>query len=112
MLLVISHFHVCSVRIKGSFDTDEIQAIAQAIIETCPLVPPTKLTEVEQLLYYLHTRKISTEDGKNIKFHHNNLIKKFVFNIKFIYKKTTIEAIISKAMFCIFILFYFLFIFC
>ncbi|XP_042903738.1 kinesin-associated protein 3 isoform X1 [Parasteatoda tepidariorum] len=50
------------VRLKGSFDTDEIQAIAQAIIDTCPLVPPTKLTEVEQLLYYLHTRKGSTEE--------------------------------------------------
>ncbi|GIX80193.1 kinesin-associated protein 3 [Caerostris darwini] len=45
------------VRIKGSFDTDEIRTLAQMIVDSCPLVPPTKQTEVEQLLYYLQTRK-------------------------------------------------------
>ncbi|GFT45194.1 kinesin-associated protein 3 [Nephila pilipes] len=50
------------VRIKGSFDTDEIRTLAQIIVDTCPLVPPTKQTEVEQLLYYLQTRKGAGEE--------------------------------------------------
>ncbi|KAG8182560.1 hypothetical protein JTE90_007297 [Oedothorax gibbosus] len=50
------------VRLKGGFDTDEIRALAQVIIETCPLVPPSKLTEVEQCLYYLQTRKGGAEE--------------------------------------------------
>ncbi|KAF8770700.1 Kinesin-associated protein 3 like protein [Argiope bruennichi] len=50
------------VRIKGSFDTDEIRTLAQIIIDTCPLVPPSKQTEVEQLLYYLQTRKGTVDE--------------------------------------------------
>ncbi|CAL1282548.1 unnamed protein product [Larinioides sclopetarius] len=50
------------VRIKGSFDTDEIRTLAQIIVDTCPLVPPSKQTEVEQLLYYLQTRKVACDE--------------------------------------------------
>ncbi|XP_054719786.1 kinesin-associated protein 3-like [Uloborus diversus] len=53
------------VRLKGTFETDQIKTLAQLIIDACPLVPQSKETEVEQLLYYLHTRKGNSLEDDN-----------------------------------------------
>ncbi|KFM69323.1 Kinesin-associated protein 3, partial [Stegodyphus mimosarum] len=50
------------VRLRGPFETDQIRILAQIIIDKCPLVPPSKVTEVEQLLYYLYTRRETSEE--------------------------------------------------
>lgn len=52
------------IHIKGAFSTEEIKVLAQALLEHIPLVLPSKQNEIEQLLYYLQTRKgPSAEDG-------------------------------------------------
>lgn len=53
------------VRIKGAFTTDEIKSLAQYLLDQIPLAPPSKQTEIEQLLYYLHTRKSSSAEDEN-----------------------------------------------
>lgn len=45
------------IRLKSLNSTSNIQALAQQIIAKCNLIHPSKLPEVEQLLYYLQKRK-------------------------------------------------------
>ncbi|KXJ29546.1 Kinesin-associated protein 3 [Exaiptasia diaphana] len=45
------------IRLKSLNNTTNIGALAKEIIEKCKLIHPSKLPEVEQLLYYLQNRK-------------------------------------------------------
>lgn len=45
------------IRIKSLADSTDITSLASEIVEKCSLIPPAKLPEVEQLLYYLKNRK-------------------------------------------------------
>ena len=45
------------IRLKSLNANTNISALAKEIIEKCKLIHPTKLPEVEQLLYYLQNRK-------------------------------------------------------
>ena len=45
------------IRLKSLNDTTNVGALAKEIIEKCKLIHPSKLPEVEQLLYYLQNRK-------------------------------------------------------
>uniref|UniRef100_H2YG61 Kinesin-associated protein 3 n=1 Tax=Ciona savignyi TaxID=51511 RepID=H2YG61_CIOSA len=52
------------IRVHSLNETTDIAALAQEIVERCKLIHISKLAEVEQLLYYLQTRK---ETGKRKK---------------------------------------------
>ncbi|XP_022237019.1 kinesin-associated protein 3-like [Limulus polyphemus] len=45
------------IRVKSLNDSTDISALAQEIVEKCSLIPQAKVREVEQLLFYLQTRK-------------------------------------------------------
>ena len=45
------------IRLQSLNATTNIAKLASEIIEKCKLIHPTKLPEVEQLLYYLQNRK-------------------------------------------------------
>lgn len=45
------------IRIRTLSENTNIAALAREIIDKCRLIHPTKLPEVEQLLYYLQNRK-------------------------------------------------------
>nr|XP_018668779.1 kinesin-associated protein 3 isoform X1 [Ciona intestinalis] len=49
------------IRLRSLNETTDIAALAQEVVERCKLIHISKLAEVEQLLYYLQTRK---ETGK------------------------------------------------
>lgn len=53
----------CRIRLKDLTDNTDIVALAKELIDKCKLIPPNKLPEVEQLLYYLQNRR---EVGGNI----------------------------------------------
>ncbi|KAK3792823.1 hypothetical protein RRG08_038553 [Elysia crispata] len=48
------------IRVKGLHDNSDLSTLAKEIIEKCKLIHPSKLPEVEQLLYYLQNRKETT----------------------------------------------------
>ena len=52
-----------SIRVKNLTPTTDIKALGRDIIEKCKLIHPSKILEVEQLLFYLQNRKDS-EPGK------------------------------------------------
>ncbi|XP_076359971.1 kinesin associated protein 3 isoform X2 [Tachypleus tridentatus] len=45
------------IRVKSLNDSTDISALAQEIVEKCSLIPQAKVREIEQLLFYLQTRK-------------------------------------------------------
>ena len=45
------------IRLKSLNSTSNIQAVAQQLVAKCNLIHPSKIPEVEQLLYYLQKRK-------------------------------------------------------
>ncbi|CAL1547744.1 unnamed protein product [Lymnaea stagnalis] len=45
------------IRVKGLHEDSDLSTLAKEIIEKCKLIHPSKLPEVEQLLYYLRNRK-------------------------------------------------------
>ena len=56
------------IRIRTLNENTNIGALAREIIDKCRLIHPTKLPEVEQLLYYLQNRKDSpTSTGMSAK---------------------------------------------
>lgn len=50
------------IRIRTLTENTNIGALAREIIDKCRLIHPTKLPEVEQLLYYLQNRKDAEPD--------------------------------------------------
>ena len=48
------HFRI---RVKNLNNNTDIHALAKDIIDRCKLIHPSKILEVEQLLYYLQNRK-------------------------------------------------------
>ena len=48
---------VFRIRVKSLNANTDIATLAKEIIDRCKLIHPSKLPEVEQLLYYLQNRK-------------------------------------------------------
>ena len=63
---IINNIYLCIVRIrvKSLNANTDISTLAKEIIEKCKLIHPSKLPEVEQLLYYLQKRKEGDNKGK------------------------------------------------
>ena len=59
---ILSFFN--RIRLQSLNATTNIAKLASEVIEKCKLIHPTKLPEVEQLLYYLQNRK-DTGAGKS-----------------------------------------------
>ncbi|XP_074655810.1 kinesin-associated protein 3-like isoform X2 [Tubulanus polymorphus] len=53
-----------SIRVKSLNDNTDIASLAKEIVERCKLIHPSKLPEVEQLLFYLQKRKDGEKDGR------------------------------------------------
>lgn len=49
----------CSIRLKSLNANTDITSLARKVVEECKLIHPSKLNEVEQLLYYLQNRRDS-----------------------------------------------------
>jgi hypothetical protein len=65
---IISHFAFSSrIRVKTLNEKTDVKALAKEIIEKCKLIHPGKILEVEQLLYYLQTRRenVPSSNGKD-----------------------------------------------
>ena len=57
--------HLCpvpSIRLKSLNSHTDIASLARKVVEECRLIPPSKLLEVEQLLYYLQNRRNGTAE--------------------------------------------------
>uniref|UniRef100_A0A665WCM7 Kinesin-associated protein 3-like n=1 Tax=Echeneis naucrates TaxID=173247 RepID=A0A665WCM7_ECHNA len=52
------------IRVKSLSPSTDVAALAQKVVEECKLIPPSRLPQVEQLLYYLQNRKSSPVEGK------------------------------------------------
>ncbi|XP_067118777.1 kinesin-associated protein 3 isoform X2 [Centruroides vittatus] len=52
------------IRVRSLNESSDISALAQEIVEKFPIIPPIKVREVEQLLYYLQKRKEISKDSK------------------------------------------------
>uniref|UniRef100_A0A7N6FDE0 Kinesin-associated protein 3b n=1 Tax=Anabas testudineus TaxID=64144 RepID=A0A7N6FDE0_ANATE len=52
------------VRVKSLSPSTDVAALAKKVVEECKLIPPSRLPQVEQLLYYLQNRKSSPVVGK------------------------------------------------
>lgn len=49
-----------SVRLKSLNASTDIGSLARKVVEECKLISPSKLPEVERLLFYLQNRKSPT----------------------------------------------------
>uniref|UniRef100_A0A3Q1EQ89 Kinesin-associated protein 3b n=1 Tax=Acanthochromis polyacanthus TaxID=80966 RepID=A0A3Q1EQ89_9TELE len=56
-----------SIRVKSLSPSTDVGALAKKVVEECKLIPPSRLPQVEQLLYYLQNRKSSPVEGKEKK---------------------------------------------
>ena len=54
------------IRLKSLDGSTNIQILAKEIVDKCKLIHPSRLPEVEQLLYYLQQRKNAGGVGKKI----------------------------------------------
>lgn len=63
-----------SIRVKSLSPSTDVGALAKKVVEECKLIPPSRLPQVEQLLYYLQNRKLSPVEGKSQLSHHNCLL--------------------------------------
>uniref|UniRef100_A0A672J5S9 Kinesin-associated protein 3b n=1 Tax=Salarias fasciatus TaxID=181472 RepID=A0A672J5S9_SALFA len=52
------------IRVKSLSPSTDVGALAKKVLEECKLIPSSRLPQVEQLLYYLQTRKTSPVEGK------------------------------------------------
>ncbi len=59
---MLPFFH--RIRVKSLNANTDISALAKDIIDKCKLIHPSKLPEVEQLLFYLQNRKEGESRGK------------------------------------------------
>ncbi|CAF3435967.1 unnamed protein product [Rotaria socialis] len=58
------------IRLKSLGPATDIRALAKEVINRCKLIHPTKLVEVEQLLFYLQNRRdtnLPMEDSEEVK---------------------------------------------
>ncbi|XP_041849149.1 kinesin-associated protein 3-like [Melanotaenia boesemani] len=53
------------IRVKSLSPTTDLSALAKKVVEECKLIPTSRLSQVEQLLYYLQNRKSSPVEGKS-----------------------------------------------
>ena len=56
------------IRLKHLNADSNINFLAKEIVQRCKLIPPSKLPEVEQLLYYLQNRKEAQFAGNIVQF--------------------------------------------
>ena len=62
----ISLYFIFSIRVKSLNPNSDLGALAKEIIDKCKLIHPSKLPEVEQLLYYLQNRKETAPSKGNV----------------------------------------------
>ncbi|KAM8838685.1 kinesin-associated protein 3-like isoform 1-T1 [Synchiropus picturatus] len=55
------------IRVKSLSPSTDVGALAKKVVEECKLIPPSRLPQVEQLLYYLQNRKPSPVESKAMK---------------------------------------------
>ncbi|KAM3865669.1 kinesin-associated protein 3-like [Diretmus argenteus] len=53
------------IRVKSLSPSTDVGALARKVVEECKLIPPSRLPQVEQLLYYLQNRKSPPAEGKS-----------------------------------------------
>uniref|UniRef100_A0A4W5LS12 Uncharacterized protein n=1 Tax=Hucho hucho TaxID=62062 RepID=A0A4W5LS12_9TELE len=53
------------IRLKSLNTNTDIAALARKVVEECKLIHPSKLSEVEQLLFYLQNRKKASGKGEH-----------------------------------------------
>lgn len=51
------------IRLEGLAKDTDVRQLAEDIVTKCPLVSPTRLPEIEQLLYYLQTRPVTSSNS-------------------------------------------------
>lgn len=61
----LSSLSPSSIRVKSLSPSTDVGALAKKVVEECKLIPPSRLPQVEQLLYYLQNRKSSPVEGKS-----------------------------------------------
>ena len=61
---LLSSVSPSSIRVKSLSPSTDVGALAKKVVEECKLIPPSRLPQVEQLLYYLQNRKSSPVEGK------------------------------------------------
>ena len=59
-------YFIFSIRVKSLNPNSDLGALAKEIIDKCKLIHPSKLPEVEQLLYYLQNRKETAPSKGNV----------------------------------------------
>lgn len=52
------------IRVKTLNEKTDVKALAKEIIDKCKLIHPSKILEVEQLLYYLQNRRENVPSSK------------------------------------------------
>lgn len=57
--LVLKLSSDCRIRLKSLNSNTDIASLARKVVEECRLISPSRLPEVEQLLFYLQNRKKS-----------------------------------------------------
>lgn len=72
-----------SIRVKSLSPSTDVAALAKKVVEECKLIPPSRLPQVEQLLYYLQNRKSSPVEGRCQSYHITYILiylqKDFIF---------------------------------
>ena len=54
---ILIFFFIFSIRVNGLGPSTDIRALAKEVIQRCKLIHPSKIYEVEQLLFYLQNRR-------------------------------------------------------
>ena len=55
---------ICRIRVRSLNSATDIAVLAREVVDKCKLIHPSKLPEVEQLLYYLQNRKETAPSGE------------------------------------------------
>uniref|UniRef100_A0A672J963 Kinesin-associated protein 3b n=1 Tax=Salarias fasciatus TaxID=181472 RepID=A0A672J963_SALFA len=63
------------IRVKSLSPSTDVGALAKKVLEECKLIPSSRLPQVEQLLYYLQTRKTSPVEGKGVEKKEKKTVK-------------------------------------
>jgi len=56
-MLAVNFLVLIRIRVKMLNEKSNVKALAKEIIDKCKLIHPSKILEVEQLLFYLQNRK-------------------------------------------------------
>ena len=63
-----------SIRVKSLSPATDVAALAKKVLEECKFIPASRLSQVEQLLYYLQNRESSPVEGKSERYHRCSIL--------------------------------------